>query len=169
MSSENPASTPNSQSLAGPQAVPTNAGPSGSSTTARSGDTSVVPNAESGIPTSAAGVNEEVAWALLHSKLGLSHLGPPFDGRHSDAPFVELLKALGTPSLSDSAVPPSVLAIAPHLAKLTRAESLNDHLHKTWELHQAYSSDRAIESIINLMQCQSLQDPIPRSIWHKIA
>ena len=119
----------------------------------------MVPNAESGIPTSAAEVNEEIAWALLRSKLGLSHSGPPFDGRHSDAPFVEILKALGTASLSDSAVPPSVLAIqvAPHLAKLTRAESLDDRLHKTWELRQAYRSDRAIESIIDLMQCQSLQ------------
>jgi hypothetical protein len=86
-----------------------------------------------------------------------------------DMPFAELLKALSPSGSSDSSVPSSVLAVAPHLAKLSNADSLDEHLHKTWELRQAFSSDKAIEPIIDLMQSQPLQDPIPRSIWRKIA
>ena len=61
-----------------------------------------------------------------------------------------------------------MLALAPNLAKLNKANSLDDHLHKTWELCQAFSSEKAVEPIIDLMQCQQLQEPIPRSIWRKI-
>lgn len=132
----------------------------------------MVPTVESGNPPSSVEVNEEVAWALLRSKLGVSHpaSGPVSGsgGSSMDAPIVELLKAIGTTTSSASSVPASVLAIAPHLAKLTKAESLDKHLHKTWELRQVFSSEKAVEPIIDLMQCQHLQESIPRSIWRKI-
>jgi hypothetical protein len=73
-------------------------------------------------------------------------------------PLLDFLKLLGChPPLI--LLPPSVLAIAPHLAKLSKADSLDDHLHKTWELRQAFSSEKATDPIINLMQSQPLQEP----------
>lgn len=132
----------------------------------------VVPEVGTGNAPSSTEVNEEVAWALLRAKLNQIRPEPSSGGLPLDVPIGELLKALGPPSLSDSessaGVPPSVLAVAPHLARLLNAESLDAHLHKTWELCQAYSSDKAIKPLIDLMQSQPLQDPIPRSIWHKI-
>ena len=61
-----------------------------------------------------------------------------------------------------------MFAIAPHLTALSKAYSLNEHLLKTWDLRQAFSSEKAIDPIINLMQCQRLEDPIPQLIWRKI-
>ncbi|KAF8814810.1 hypothetical protein BYT27DRAFT_7081763 [Phlegmacium glaucopus] len=72
------------------------------------------------------------------------------------------------PPVASSSIPSSVLAIAPHLASLSRGTSFDDHLLKTWKLRQAYCTEKAIEPIIDLMQCQLLSDPIPRSIWRKI-
>ena len=116
---------------------------------------------EAGNPLTSVDVNEEVVWALLRSKFRVSHPEPESGSTSMDAPFVRLLKAIRTTSASDSSVPASVLTIAPHLAKLNKANSLDDHLHKTWELHQAFSSEKAVEPIIDLMQCQQLQEPIP--------
>ena len=72
---------------------------------------------EAGNPLTSVNVNEEVAWALLRSKFGVSHPEPESGSTSMDAPFVKLLKAIRTTSASDSSVPASVLAIAPHLAK----------------------------------------------------
>lgn len=125
-------------------------------------------NTGTGEVPSSGEVGEEAAWALLHSKLDQLHPDPSSGGHQLEGRITDLFKALGSTSSSDSTVPASVLAIAPHLAKLSDADSLDEHLHKTWELQQAYSSERAMEPIIDLMQSQPLQDPIPRSLWRKI-
>lgn len=113
-------------------------------------------------------INDEVGWALLRSKL----INTRFDSHTGDSQpnvsIADLLKALNPPSSSDSSIPSLVLSIAPHLASLSKADTLDEHLHKTWELCQAFSTDKAIEPIIDLMQSQQLQEPIPRSIWRKI-
>ena len=114
--------------------------------------------------------NDEIGWALLRSKLVNTRSNPHTGESHSNVSLADLLKVLSPPSSSDSesSVPSSVLAIAPHLADLSKAVMLDDHLRKTWELRQAFCSDKAVEPIIDLLQSQQLQEPIPRSIWRKI-
>ncbi|KAF8805747.1 hypothetical protein BYT27DRAFT_7103856 [Phlegmacium glaucopus] len=117
---------------------------------------------------SATEVNEEIAWAILTSKLNRLRPAGSSDGPRIDGPISDLLKTLVPSSSSNSSIPPSVLAVAPHLATLSQSASHDEHLHKTWELRQAYNSEKAIDPIIDLMQSQHLPDPIPRSIWRKI-
>lgn len=114
--------------------------------------------------------NDEIGWALLCSKLINSHSDPHTGESHSNVSLADLFKVLSHPSSSDSdsSVPSSVLAIAPHLANLSKAVTVDDHLRKTWELCQAFCSEKAVEPIIDLLQSQQLQEPIPQSIWHKI-
>jgi hypothetical protein len=115
--------------------------------------------------------NDEIGWALLRSKLINTRRSDPQTGEsHSNVSLADVLKVLSHPSSSDSesSIPSSVLAIAPHLANLSKAVALDDHLGKTWELRQAFCSDKAVEPIIDLLQSQYLQEPIPRSIWRKI-
>ena len=98
--------------------------------------------AGAGNAPSSAEVDVEVAWALLRSKLGQMHSDPPFcsPGSHQmEGRLAELLKTYGSP---DNTVPAPVLAVAPHLAKLSDADSLDEHLRKTWELRQDRKSTR---------------------------
>ena len=83
--------------------------PSGSSATAGT-NTSPVPVGpaharEARNPPTSVDVNEEVTWALLQSKFGVSRPEPKSGSTSMDAPFVELLKAIGTTSASNSSVP----------------------------------------------------------------
>ena len=122
-----------------------------------------------GVP-SAGEVNEEIAWGLLRSKLNQlrQDSAPASGGQHLEGSIADLFKTLVPTSSSNSLVPATVLAVAPHLSKLSEADSFDGHLRKTWELRQAFSSEKAMDPIIDLMQSQPLQDPIPCSIWRKI-
>ncbi|KAF8809907.1 hypothetical protein BYT27DRAFT_7222240 [Phlegmacium glaucopus] len=93
-------------------------------------------------PLSSTDIDNEVAWAILRSKL--KHTSEPNDTTHPFESVSDLLKNLPPPDASSS-IPSS-----------------------TWKLRQAYCSKKAIDPIIDLMQCQHLSDPIPRSIWRKI-
>jgi len=77
-----------------------------------------------------------------------------------------LLLGLNAP-ISASSLPASVLTAAPHLAKLSSLGG-DTHLDSTWNLRQAYSGDKAIDAIVDIMQRQQLEEPIPRSIWKEI-
>jgi hypothetical protein len=117
-------------------------------------------------PLSPSEINEEVAWALLRSKLEHSRTSP--EDSHPSGSISELLKVLMPSDTTTSSIPSSVLAIAPHLSSLSQSTALDEHLHQTWKLRQAYCSEKAMDPIVDLMQCQHLPDPIPRSIWRKI-
>ena len=106
-------------------------------------------------------VSDEVAWALLHSKLDQVQPDPSSGNQRMDKTISNLFKTLESPTSLDSTIPASVLTVAPHLSKLSKAESLDEHLLKTWELRQVYSIEKAMDPIINLMQNQPLKDPIP--------
>ena len=47
-----------------------------------------------------------------------------------------------------STIPSSVLVVAPRLAKLSKHPDLDEHLQSTQKLRQAFSSEKAIEPII---------------------
>jgi hypothetical protein len=77
-----------------------------------------------------------------------------------------LLLGLDTPPTASS-LPALVLAAAPHLGKLSFSVG-NSHLDSTWKLRQVYTGDKAIDAIVDIMQRQQLEEPIPRSIWKEI-
>jgi len=107
---------------------------------------------------------DSAAWALLRTKASMLQ---SFPGSSSDpAQQLALLLGLDT-SPTASSLPASVLAAAPHLGKLTSSAG-DAHLDSTWKLHQAYSGDKAIDAIVDIMQRQQLEEPIPRSIWKEI-
>ena len=56
----------------------------------------------------------------------------------------------------------------PHLQEYLRTTHAEGHLEETWKLHQLYSTEKAVDAIIDLMQCQPMPDPLPRSIWKDI-
>jgi hypothetical protein len=110
------------------------------------------------------GAADAAAWALLRAKAAM--LQPPPGPSSDPTQQLALLLGLDTPP-STSSLPASVLAAAPHLAKLN-SSTADPHLDSTWKLRQAYSSDKAIDAIVDIMQRQRLEEPIPRSIWKEI-
>jgi len=84
----------------------------------------------------------------------------------------ELGRLLKSSSPTSSSVIPSipaaVLAAAPHLANLSSSIAGDSHLEETWKLRRAFSFEKAIDSILEMVQVQSLKDPLPRSIWRSI-
>ncbi|KAF5381547.1 hypothetical protein D9615_005612 [Tricholomella constricta] len=110
---------------------------------------------------------DAAGWAILQAKI--SRLEPaPFggvDGRALD-PDV-LAELLGIQRGPEPLLPASVLAVAPHLGNL--AASVNDpHLNETWKLRRVYTTDKVIDSVVNVLQTQPLPDPISRSMWRAI-
>jgi hypothetical protein len=70
-------------------------------------------------------------------------------------------------STSSHALSPNLLSAAPHLAEL-RNTAENSHLHETWRLRRAFIGEKSLDGIVDLMQQQYLEDPIPRSLWRDI-
>jgi hypothetical protein len=109
---------------------------------------------------------DSAAWALLRAKASVLQSLLPESGSSDPAQQLALLLGLNTASATSS-LPASVLTAAPHLAKL--GSSAGDaHLDSTWKLRQAYSGDKAIDAVVDIMQRQQLEEPIPRSIWKEI-
>jgi hypothetical protein len=62
----------------------------------------------------------------------------------------------------------TVLYGAPHLRDLSVKSGRNPHLEEMWKVQTLYSSSKdSIELILNLMQIQPLDQPLPRSIWKR--
>ena len=65
-------------------------------------------------------------------------------------------------------IPPSVLALAPHLQVLSVPDQ-DKILACTWELCHAFSTDsKTLDSIIDAVQTRSLLDPLLYSVWKDI-
>jgi hypothetical protein len=114
---------------------------------------------------------ESAAWAILHAKI--SQLKPASRNPSSSGLSAEDLAQLldiGQPSDSSSLTLPSkVLELAPYLGDLSGAGSSDPHVDKTWKLRRALASEKTLDTLVDLMQVQSIPDPIPRSIWKTIA
>ena len=109
---------------------------------------------------------DDAAWALLRSKAAMLQSLLPGPQSSDPAEQLALLLGLNSPS-STSSLPASVLAAAPHLTKLVFSTG-DGHLNSTWKLRQVYSGDKAINAIVDIMQRQNLEEPIPRSPWKEI-
>ncbi|KZT10482.1 uncharacterized protein LAESUDRAFT_755977 [Laetiporus sulphureus 93-53] len=108
---------------------------------------------------------DTLAWVIIQQKLiALQQAGRSCVG--ADFSFDELSKALELSS-SSFGIPQSVLTAAPHLTATSPALQ-NSHLIETFRLHQLYVLEWASDPILDLMQQQSVQVPVPRSIWKDV-
>jgi len=113
---------------------------------------------------------EAVAWAVLKAKL--AHLeGSSSTGNaqpSSELPD-DLFSFLGLSRSASGSIPPSILAVAPHLGKLSSQIKSDPHLDETRKYRNAFNkSDQVRDALVNELQLVGLAEPLPRSIWKKI-
>jgi hypothetical protein len=107
--------------------------------------------------------SEAAAWAILSAKLAsLRSTGTSTIPRDQLAAIL----SLSSPTTASGSLSSSLLSQAPHLAKLS-SSSGDSHLDETWKLRQLFTAER-VDAIVDLMQQQQLDEPIPRSIWRDI-
>jgi len=107
----------------------------------------------------------EANWQLLAAKLAHVSSSSESVGLSSK----DLFKLFGGDKLSSCEIPSIVLDGAPHLRDLNTKLGRDPHLEDTWRLRALYTSTKdSIEPIINLMQIQPLDQPLPWSIWKLI-
>lgn len=112
---------------------------------------------------------EATAWAVLKNKVSLLNSNPRSSSNTSSPSSTQQIAALLdliSPA-STSTIPASVLDAAPHLNQLVSSTG-SAHLDATWKLRQAFSGDKTIDPLVDLMQRQRLDEPIPRSLWKEI-
>ena len=110
----------------------------------------------------------EVAWAVLRTRVRQILEQPP-DTSSKNAPVLpESLAELFEAPSSSLSIPASVLAVAPHLAKLSANIKADAHLEETQHLRSLYAPDKVQDVIVANAQLASTSDPIPRSIWHQV-
>ncbi|KAG6864229.1 hypothetical protein C0991_011219, partial [Blastosporella zonata] len=82
--------------------------------------------------------------------------------------FIELFDN-GRGRSHHSGIPDSVISIAPHLMQhATAAEPEDPHIKRSRELKWAFSSDRALEALLDFAKAQSVKDPVSQGIWKLI-
>ncbi|KIL55012.1 hypothetical protein M378DRAFT_1046751, partial [Amanita muscaria Koide BX008] len=110
----------------------------------------------------------EVAWAVLRTR-ARQILEQPSDTSGRNAPVLpESLAELFEAPSSSLSIPASVLAAAPHLAKLSANIKADAHLEETQRLRSLYTPDKVQDAIVANAQLARTSDPIPRSIWRQI-
>ncbi|KAL4248117.1 hypothetical protein AB1N83_014477 [Pleurotus pulmonarius] len=107
---------------------------------------------------------ERLKWNLLKAKVASVvslTSGSRDPSSTSQFDISALLSSLSSPTSSSdsSGLPSSVLAAAPHLAKLALAIA-DPHLDATWKLREAYSAEKAIDAVIDILQRQHMDEPI---------
>src|ERR1700733_10590614 len=70
--------------------------------------------------------------------------------------------------LTKGAILASVLAKAPHLAKLCDPTATDPHLEKTQDLLSVYSPQNSQDILVNKALFAPVANPLPRTIWHKV-
>jgi hypothetical protein len=109
---------------------------------------------------------DAAAWALLRAKLSSIQVPSVPATRGSTQAQLAALLGLGSPPPS-GVLSSTLLAGAPHLAKLS-SSSADPHVERTFKLRQLYATEKAIDAIVDLMQQQVLDEPIPRTLWRDI-
>lgn len=136
-------------------------------------------NEASDIPQRASGNHDEtnldpgetadaVAWGQFRQKLS-DFTGEHFSSSSNQSMGLgDLAKLFDLARPQPSVIPSNVLAEAPHLQEYLKTSQSEGHLEQTWKLRQAYTTEKACDAIIDLMQRQPIPDPLPRSIWKDI-
>jgi hypothetical protein len=97
------------------------------------------------------------AWALLQSR---------FQANRERDLGKNLFQAAedGSP---ESSLSPYILAGAPHLRKLFEVE-VDPYLKETYRLRRIFETDKGRDEVVELLQRQKMQEPLPKSIWRDI-
>jgi hypothetical protein len=111
---------------------------------------------------------DAVLWAQFRRKLGDITGNPESSSSGPSIGLGDLAKILDFARPRSTVIPPDVLAEAPHLEEYLRTTQAESHLEKTWKLRQTYATEKATDAIVDLMQQQTMPDPLPRSIWKDI-
>jgi hypothetical protein len=112
---------------------------------------------------------EDIEWDVLQAKLHT--LLPTRSSYRSPFTSADLERILGIqlPTFSSpTSLPPALLSAAPHMAQLSAGVAADPHIEQTWKLRRAFGSDKSLDIVVDLMQLQSLVDPLPRTIWRSI-
>ncbi|CAA7265008.1 unnamed protein product [Cyclocybe aegerita] len=103
-------------------------------------------------------------WQLVLVKLATVAARP--DSSAGKGSFSELLKIFDRSSASTSrSIPSTVLDGAPHLRNLSSNAIKDPHLDETWRLRLLFAGKETIDSIVDHLQAQPVDQPLPRSIW----
>lgn len=111
---------------------------------------------------------DAVVWAQFQQKLSDITRGPNPEPADHSVGLGDLAKILELAKPRSSVIPPDVLAEAPHLQEYLKTTRAEGHLERTWTLRQAFATEKATDAIVDLMQRQTMPDPLPRSIWKDI-
>ena len=107
------------------------------------------------------------AWKVLEAKLQKAQSDNKTPSRVENNFQSRLAELLGESEPSEpSGFPLSVLDAAPHLRDLVNHAFEDPHLGQTWRLKHAYG--KAVDSVIDGMHGQEIEQPLPRSIWKYI-
>ncbi|CAA7268095.1 unnamed protein product [Cyclocybe aegerita] len=103
-------------------------------------------------------------WQLVLAKLATMAARP--NSSAGKGSFLELLKIFDRSSASTSrSIPSMVLDGAPHLQNLSSNTIKDPHLDETWRLRLLFAGKETINSIVDHLQAQPVDQPLPRSIW----
>ena len=111
---------------------------------------------------------DAVAWAQLRQKVADTVHGPDVSISGPSLGLGDLAKIFDLAKPRPTVIPSDILVEAPHLQEYLRTTHAEGHLEETWKLRQLYSTEKAVDAIIDLMQRQPMPDPLPRSIWKDI-
>ncbi|KAJ7194452.1 hypothetical protein GGX14DRAFT_537399 [Mycena pura] len=112
----------------------------------------------------------EIDWAILRAKINTllpqqsASRGQPF----SVADLERILGIQLSQPASSTSLSPALLSVAPHMAQFLAGIQADPHIEETCKLRRAFGTDKSLDPIIDVMQLQTLVDPLPRSIWRLI-
>lgn len=105
-------------------------------------------------------VTEEAQWAGLARRLQQGPRLLDFEDSYKD-----LLDSMD----NGTHIPSSLTSVMPHLLEMENAVISDDIISKTWEIRRAFAKESSsVEAVINLLQQQTLEEPLPRSLWKDI-
>lgn len=108
---------------------------------------------------------DEVRWARVAGRLqGLERArAGPLENFNAE----EFLSSLQG-ALPSAGIPANVLAVAPHLAQLERADGRDPVVQKTIDIRTSLGSEKASEAVLAAVSHLDIDDPLPRPIWKAI-
>ncbi|KAJ7900795.1 hypothetical protein B0H13DRAFT_2664095, partial [Mycena leptocephala] len=112
----------------------------------------------------------DVDWGVLRAKINTllpqqtASRGQPLSADDLERILgIQLSQPASTTSLS-----PALLSAAPHMAQFLAGIQADPHIEETCKLRRAFGTDKSLDPIIDVMQLQTMVDPLPRTIWRLI-
>ncbi|KAJ6615694.1 hypothetical protein B0H10DRAFT_1800970, partial [Mycena sp. CBHHK59/15] len=110
---------------------------------------------------------EDIEWSVLQAKLHslLPARHQPTRSTFTSADLERIIGIQLPTSSSSTSLSAALLSVAPHMAQLSAGVTGDPHIEETWKLRRAFAADKSLDLVIDLMQLQTLVDPLPQTIW----